>query len=480
MPSRLQTNEPFALKVKVLGETREIPCAGNWNDVKPRPRGPFNRNVQRGIRYVDNVLPAWTGRLTLSGNGIEGPSELVFDGVRQGAFPGDKRPICTFSGFRWTVPGFRFLRLTDPESGAEGCSNAAYVSDAQPRLRMYWGDPHWQTFFSDGIRCPEELYAFARDEAFLDFGAISDHMESVTDRQWDYFRAVTNDFNAPDRFATLVGQEWTHHDPHTGAPGHRNVYYRGADGPVLRSTDPRCDTLGKLWARLDALRGIEALAIPHHSANLVMGVDWSQGWNAKYEKAVEIYSVWGSSERPAADGNSRPIPRENLGGELAGRHVVDALRRGYRLGFVGGGDIHDGRPGEALQADSYPAMPYRPYPQGLTAVLAPRLMRETVFDAVRDGQTYATTARRIYLETSPGNGQMLVRTAAEDGLVRAVLMRNGKEAAVLEPDNDVRVLEGRFDTGLNGHSDCAYVRVETLSGDLAWSSPVWGPSGRTR
>ena len=66
-------------------------------------------------------------------------------------------------------------------------------------------------------------------EAFLDFGAISDHMEAITDRQWDYFQAVSNDYNEPERFATLIGQEWTNHNP-----GHRNIYYRGNRGPGER------------------------------------------------------------------------------------------------------------------------------------------------------------------------------------------------------------------------------------------------------
>ena len=58
----------------------------------------------------------------------------------------------------------------------EAWSNPIRATETAPAERIFWGDPHWQTFFSDGIRCPEELYAFARDEAFLDFGAITDHM----------------------------------------------------------------------------------------------------------------------------------------------------------------------------------------------------------------------------------------------------------------------------------------------------------------
>ena len=158
--------------------------------------------------------------------------------------------------------------------------------------------------------------------------------------------------------------------PPAGAPGHRNIYYRGPSGPVLRSSDPGCDTLEALWRRLDEMQGVEAIAIPHHSANAMMGVDWSAGWNPRYETAVEIYSVWGNSEKPAAEGNPRPI--EACDGEMSGRHVRDALAMGYRFGFVGGGDIHDGRPGDELHNESYPQpRDPRSLPQGFAACFAP-------------------------------------------------------------------------------------------------------------
>ena len=478
IPSRLGVGEEFTVKVKALGPIREIPCSGIWNTWKPRLAGPFNRNVDLGIQFVDNCLPEWTGRFLLDGGpALDGPSELVFDGRSQGVFPGDTRPVRCVGGFRWTSPGFHFLKLTDPASGVEAWANPVYVSEGPPRERIYWGDPHWQTFFSDGIRCPEELYAFARDESFLDFGAISDHMEAVTDRQWDYFQAVTNDYNEPGRFATLQGQEWTNHSPKFGAPGHRNIYYRGDGGPVLRSTDPDCNTLEKLWEKLDSLREIHAIAIPHHPANRMMGVDWDQGWNRRYEKAVEIYSVWGSSERPEEDGNPRPIL--DLGGEMSGRHVVDALKRGYRFGFVGGGDIHDGRPGDDLHRDSFPP-PDHPihYPQGFTAAAAPALAREHIYDAISTRQTYATTKSRIYLETrvhGEGGGRRLaIRAASEQGIRETVLVRNGDDAEKRQPDTDPRVVTSQANVGDMAPDEFCYVRVLTEKGDMAWSSPFWG------
>lgn len=296
-------------------------------------------------------------------------------------------------------------------------------------------------------------------------------MEALTPRQWDYFQAVTNHFNQPGRFATLVGQEWTHHHQATGAPGHRNVYVRGAAAPLFSSLDPDTDSLDKLWSRLC---GLDAIAIPHHSANMVMGVKWELGWNPEFEKAVEIYSVWGSSECHAEEGNPRPI--RNLKGEQRGRHVCVALRLGYRFGFVGGGDIHDGRPGDDLHTASYPG-PNPHWHQGFTAAWVPELTREAVFDALRARRTYAATKRRIYLETSfrrqAGRLTLALRAASENGLADVALLQDAGVSHTLQPGPDPRVLEANVPFEPGHERDYLYARVRTRTGDLAWSSPVW-------
>lgn len=476
VPSRVAVGETFAIKVKVLGPVREIKCGGrSWNR-KPALHGPFNRNVERGIQYHDNCLPQWEGKLAVdSGAALSGPTELIFDGKHQGVFPEDTRPIRVFEGFCLKTSGFHFIRLVDRESGMEAYSNPVFVTEEQPLTRIFWGDPHWQTFFSDGIRCPEELYAFARDEAFLDFGAISDHMEAVTDRQWEYFQAVANDYNEPGRFATLIGQEWTNHNPKAGAPGHRNIYYRGHGGVALRSNDPDCNTLDKLWSKLDSLAGIDAIAIPHHSANVIMGVDLTQAWNPKYEKAMEIHSVWGSSECHADDGNIMAI--QHCRGEMRGRHVVDALKKGWRIGFVGGGDIHDGRPGDALHNESYPPSPDRQWPGGYTAVFASSLTREAVFDAIKNRKTYATTQTRIYLDVdfsdSKEGHSLDIKAASEEGIREVAIVLNGKAAQKLLPDTDRRMISRAKLPVDMSPGDFGYVRITTERDHMAWSSPFW-------
>jgi len=469
IPSRLAVGEPFKLKLRVLGEYRLLPFAAGWNLMPPNLRGHFNTSSRvfngMNLEFYDDCLPEWSGRLDVSGDAaLSGPGTIEFDGTKQGALLGDTRPIREIDGFCWTEPGFHFLRVVDPVSGAEGWSNPVYVTPEPPTARLFWGDPHWQTFFSDGLRCPEELYAFARAEAFLDFGAITDHVEAITDRQWDYFVGVTNDFNEPGRFATLVGQEWTKHHP-----GHRNVYFRGDRGPILRCTDPRYDSLAKLWTALD---GLDAVAIPHHSANVVMGVDWDCGWNPDYEKAVEIYSVWGSSEMHAHDGNTRPI--HHCKGEMKGRHVKDALAKGYRLGFVGGGDIHDGRPGLSHAGRVFTR---DTHPSGLTPAWLPELTREHLFDAICSRQTYATTQSRIYLDVTPvlldGQWSLEIKAASEHGIREAVIVRGATLDRTVEPGDDSRILETTLELGAMEAGEFCYVRVVTNNGEMAWSSPFW-------
>jgi hypothetical protein len=468
-PTVVTVGEQFALKVKITGQLRPIASHAQWDTPKPALHSPFNLNTQRQIQYHDNCLPEWTGTLRVHAESeLNGPAALPFDGTNQGVFTGDTRPIATFPGFSFATPGIHFITLVDEASGVETMSNPVVVSETAPSERIFWGDPHWQTYFSDGIRCPEELYAFARDEGFLDFGAITDHVDALTDRQWEYFQAVTDDYNEPGRFVTLVGQEWTNH-----APGHRNIYYRAAGGPILRCTDLRYDTLDKLWTALDELPHLDPIAIPHHPANVMMGVDWSLGWNPKYEKAVEIHSVWGSSEKPGDQGNHMAI--QHCDGEKAGQHVIDALNLGYDFGFVGGGDIHDGRPGDAFHNESYPESPDHTWPTGYTAARVPILTRDAVLDAIGDHRTYATTQSRIYLDVQfrSASSEYVadIVAASEEGIREATIVVDGKDARVLHPDTDPCIIRCDDAAVSIEPGSYSYVRVVTNAGNMAWSSP---------
>ncbi|NPV07620.1 MAG: CehA/McbA family metallohydrolase [Anaerolineae bacterium] len=479
--STTRVDEPFFLRIKLLTEPycADASCfSGSGGN--SRPQGRYNHSP-RGIRYMDNTPPDWRGSLLLDGgDDYVGPTRLRRDEGVWGAFAGDQRPIVTVPQIRFRSPGIHYIAVTDEESGVQGLSNPIVVSADPPQERLYWGDLHSQTFFSDGLRCPEELYSFARDESFLDIFALADHSESLTDRQWDYFVAVTNDFYQPGRFVTLVGQEWTSREF-----GHRNVYYPGDGGPILRCNDP---FYGRLENVYRAAREHGALVIPHHSANATMGVDWSKGHDPLTERLVEIYSIWGNSERPADQGNPRPV--RMTGGEKKGQHVLDALARGYRFGFIGGGDIHDGRPGDEYHTLQEDVEPYQwLWRQGLMGVWALGLTREHIFRALWDRRVYATTNERIFLRVRVGGAPMGSEITWERSREIPIEM----EAASSLPFSHLEVVSNGDDV-LGQPLDASevswsaqlpagslpryyYVRLTRADGEMAWSSPVWVEAG---
>jgi hypothetical protein len=82
--------------------------------------------------------------------------------------------------------------------------------------------------------------------------------------------------------------------------------------------------------------------------------------------------------------------------------LLEALRRGYRMGVIAGSDGVDGRPG-----NSHPGhLAVRNVRGGLTAIAAPALTREAIWQALKSRHCYATTGERILLEFGCGSARM--------------------------------------------------------------------------
>ena len=332
---------------------------------------------------------------------------------------------------------------------------------------------------SGAVRGPERAEAYASVRAHtlgLSEGWLDD---TVVRSAWqDVIDAAERHYD-PGRFTTFIGYEFT------GSPEnqnlHRNVIYRGSQVPDvpfsrLDSTNPE-----ELWAWMDRNReaGMEALAIPHNSNGsngLMFKVETYDGdpldsayaeVRTRNEPLVEITQTKGTSDtHPALSPNDEWADFEiypyRIGGgatpsQAPGSYVREAYLNGlrlkeeqgfnpYRFGLIGSTDNHTGS-GYANEADYFTPRG-RPQPglsvplatprpdgsrytnsqgvlfgsSGLAGVWAEENTRESIFEAFRRKETFATTGPRMrvrlfagynYAADLPTNPEMV--TAAYEG-----------------------------------------------------------------
>jgi len=355
------------------------------------------------------------------------------------------------------------VRAEGPDGLAAESNPCVVMPDAPPLL---FGDLHGHSNLSDGTGTPEDYYRYARDVAALDVAALTDHDHwgipflDETPDHWRRIEAAAQSFHAPGRFVTLLGYEWT-----SWVYGHRHVLHFADEAELRSSVDERFDTPPELWA---ALAGGPALTFAHHSAGEPVATDWSIPPDPALEPITEIVSIHGSSE---SFDTSFP-----LRGMREGNTVRDALGRGYRLGFIGSGDSHDGHPGLAQLATEASG--------GLAGIYAAEATREAVLEALRARRAYATNGPRIVLDATldgkpmgsslpAGAGRTLVVRVAAPGVIEAVELVTAAGVVAATPGAGQRSLAFETAPPELGTGAWLYVRVRQTDGGAAWSSPFF-------
>ena len=254
-------------------------------------------------------------------------------------------------------------------------SNPVTVHATKPAEQLFWGDLHsGQTEIGCGCGSVAESYAFGRDCAGIQFITHQANDHYVTLEEWDETRRVTDEYYEPGRYVPILGCEWS---PLTKDGGDRNVFY-GEDDPVLRRSDrffledepdpePDIRTAPEFH---DAFRDRNVL-VNIHVGGRMTNLQW---YEQAIEKLCETHSTHGTVEW----------------------FFMDALSRGYRVGLTAGTDGVMGRPG----ADHPGRRLIRNLKNGLTAVYAKDLTRESLWEALQSRRCYATTGERIRLTFS--------------------------------------------------------------------------------
>jgi hypothetical protein len=317
--------------------------------------------------------------------------------------------------------------------------------------QIYWGDLHGHSNLSmdgceNGTSTCGDRKSTAGSDYFsnakangLDFAAITDHAEYVayasdgTDATkigiWSTQAEHVRDA-AEEGFVPILGYEWTHGDDDgdgsTG--GHRTVLFDGDElcadyfvasdflagrskqmGPGFYYGGNRHFNESVSGLQADIVEAtkvcnpVQSLMFSHHTAMLIpQHLDWTLPQNEpnpETEMLIEIFSEHGSSEllNPEEEGAFGVDPSKVYVPEGS---VQQALLLGYKLGFVGGTDNHDGRPGSLEDGPSCPDFWNAEGPicqfhgGGLTGVLSDELSRSAIFSTLSARRTVVTTGPR--------------------------------------------------------------------------------------
>lgn len=334
--------------VGVHGFAPSIIAVGERFDVSVRSEDPyFNR--------ATGPIPAYT---------------VFLNGKPYGEIEAGKDAISYLKNIKIDKEGTYRFSFVSANNEIKGQSNPIWVQN-NPENRIFWGELHGHSGFSEGQGSPDSFFQFGRDDARLDFIAFTEHDAWLDDWEWNRLKELVDEYNKEGEFITFPAYEWT---ANQNVGGHHNIIFRNTNN---RERIPTQDypTVQELHKGLREKHNTEdLLVIPHAHV--------AANWNITDKdtvKLVEIFSMHGAFE-------------------WFGRMY---LRLGNKVGFIAASDDHFCHPGYTSMVIS--GLAYR---GGLAAVMAPSKSSDVLFDAMKNVSTYATTVERIILDVDVNGVKM--------------------------------------------------------------------------
>ena len=317
------------------------------------------------------------------------------------------------------------------------------IANDPPILRPYFGLLHAHTSYSDGEGTPAQAFTYARDSAGLDFLALTDHGELLSDAEWANTRSQAEVFTSTDSFAALAGFEWTDY-----LKGHICVLGSQDYASYL---DWQTNTIGKFFTWLEQRsQALGSFAHPHQT-------DFN-----------DFAFRSGASAQMAL----LEVANEEKNFELG---FLTALSKGWKVGAVAAQDNHHPDWGDASGQ--------------ISGIWAPSLTPSALLEAIRARRTFASDDRNLALSLKlngawMGNvlrgwpGQPLhwqVEATDPDpgeSIVQADLLSLGGSVLATTTGSAANLV-WNLETNNPGGNFWVFARVRQADGDLAYSSPVW-------
>ncbi len=307
--------------------------------------------------------------------------------------------------------------------------------------RFCLGDIHAHTSYSDGGWYPNEAYRYARDEAKLDFFAVTDHDWITTRDEFADIIAQANTFDEAGRFVALWGFERTN-----GDTGHMCFYMTDITQTPNDLTD--------------CYRFVGQNGLLGHFNHPWKNKD-GQSWRNDFQEFR--YS-------PDADRSMAMVELRSTDEEEC---YIAMLNNGWHVGAVGDEDVHKAQWGQGPT---------------WTVALAKELTREGILEALWARRTYSAADRNLKLEftlDSEDMGAQVSRPAGKyefslalddpdqaDVISHVDVFMDGKIVSTIKPEAPTK---GQWTGALEfpaGKHYC-FVRVTQTGNKVSWSSPIW-------
>lgn len=357
---------------------------------------------------------------------------------------------------------------------------------------LFWGILHGESERVDSTENIENCLRHFRDDRAMNFFASSpfENAEETSNDTWKFILQNIQEFDEADRFTTFLGFQWAGESPSEGI---RQIIYLKDSKQLLRKKDPKYNTLKKIYKTFSPK---EMISIPCFTMGKGFEYDF-EDFNPDFERLVEIYNSWGSSECTQKEGNIIPIGGISKKGIQASAEgsILAALKKNLRFGFIAGG-LDDRGSYEGFYENAQ-----EQYPPGFTAIIATEHTKAALAEALYNRSCYATTGERILMgfyiaghsmgseiHTGEKQGLLVNRhisgfVAGTSNLQKVEIVRNGEVIKTFEC-NDY-TLDFEFDDMVPLSSATIklkdnkppfvfyYLRVVQEDGHMAWSSPIW-------
>lgn len=438
--------------IRLLGPSR---CA--VNTPFDMHLGVFDRN--------GNVIESFTGTVSFSNmSSVQGiPEAYTFTTGDQGNR--------IFRNVKVEAAGIYRIRV---HYGTDQIYTAnPMVAEDSLEQSVYWGDIHCHSWGDDTIRQmssrsrkldPISRHMQARDIGRLDFAAPGPTSPATDKRKqiWQVHREAAKQVDEPGKYVPFLSFEAHPSHPQTVlGGGDRNVIFQSLEESCLPKFNIAMTELEEQYGNRD-----DVIIQSHIGGNAPM---WDC-YLTKRERMLEISSGFGNAEWL----------------------LQKALHRGFRPAVCGCSDLHLGLLGGPRSVETYRGrfgklLNVRDAAYGtgpLTAVLANRLDRDSIWEAMTNRLTYATSGARMVLDFTCNGctvGSEMTRTDRYEvklschgtEKIDRIDLISGKYIVHSWYPNVLDVQEKVELTGREICGDWIYMRVHQTDNQYGWTTPVW-------